>query len=456
MPLQGATANITAVQPAGLTARQRAGSGARARADFVARPRADVLARLRRITLDRQGLLKRAPFGSGLAGARRAIERLGYVQIDTISVISRAHDHILQVRVPGYTPRVLDRLQADGSVFEYWAHAAAYLPMRDYRFALPRMLDMRQRRDRWIRSRDTSLMAKVLDRVRQDGPLQTRDFEAAAHSSTGWWDWKPAKRALEQLFMQGDLMVAGRSGFQKVYDLPERVLPDRVDTRAPSLSEYAAHLIDRQLAAHGFASVRSCTYQRRTPGLNEAVARALEDAHHQQALVRMEIERPERLIYIDPEALDGRAPPAPSRARLLSPFDNMIILRHRGLSLFGFDYQLECYVPEGKRRFGYFCLPVLYRDRFVGRLDCKAHRKERRLEVKRLFVEHEQWLHRDQDAAFAAIADALAELAAHNDCQAVELQDVQPRRWLQPMARALRAATVARADATAAHQETMP
>jgi hypothetical protein len=248
-------------------------------------------------------------------------------------------------------------------------------------------------------------------------------------------------------------MVAGRSGFQKVYDLPERVLPDWVDTREPALSEYAAHLIDRQLAAHGFASVRACAYKRRTPGLTEAVQRALEDARHQHALVRVEIERPERLIYVDPEALEGRAPAAPSRARLLSPFDNMIILRHRGLSLFGFDYQLECYVPEAKRRFGYFCLPVLYRDRFVGRVDCKAHRRERRLEVKRLFVEHEQWLNRDQDAAFAAIAKSLRELAAHNDCPAVDLQDVQPRRWLQPMARALRAAMVA--DATA-HQETMP
>jgi hypothetical protein len=417
-------------------------------------------ARLRRIALDHQGLLRRAPFGSGLPGARRAIERLGYVQIDTISVISRAHDHVLQVRVPGYTPDLLDRLQAEGSVFEYWAHAAAYLPTRDYRFALPHMHAMRERRERWVRSRDETLMAQVLDRVRLEGPLQTRDFEAPPGASAGWWDWKPAKRALEQLFMQGDLMVAGRAGFQKIYDLPERVLPAWVDTREPTLAEYARHLIDRHLDAHGFASVRACTYQRRTPGLREAVERALEDAFREGVLARLELHAPERHVYADPEALERRAPPALDRARLLSPFDNVIILRHRGQSLFDFDYQLECYLPESKRRFGYFCLPVLYRDRFVGRADCKAHRREERLEVRRLFVEHEQWLGRDPDGAFTAIAEAIAQLAAHTGCGTVALEDVLPRRWRIPMAAALRAAAPLEANgaglAATTHQETIP
>lgn len=400
---------------------------------------ADQVALLRRVCLDRQGLLKRAPFGTGLSGTRRAIERLGYVQIDTISVVSRAHDHVLQVRVPGYSPQLLDRLQASGNVFEYWAHAAAYLPMGDYRFALPQMRDMRERRVRWIRSRDDALMARVLERVRQEGPLQTRDFEAPARSNTGWWDWKPAKRALEQLFMQGDLMVAARSGFQKVYDLRERVLPVWVDTREPSLEEYAAHLVDTHVGAHGFASVRACSYQRHTPGLKEAVKLVLEHRHDRGSLIRLDLEAPERHVYADPEALERRAPPAPARARLLSPFDNTIILRHRGQSLFGFDYQLECYVPGGKRRFGYFCLPVLYRDRFIGRVDCKAHRGEGRLDVKRVFIEHEQWLGKDPETAFVAVADALVELAGHTGCGAVQLLAVEPRRWQQPMIRALAA-----------------
>lgn len=401
---------------------------------------ADLAHRLRRAVLDRQGLLKRAPFGRGLSGARRAIERLGYVQIDTISVVNRAHDHVLAARVPGYQTDTLDRLQARGSIFEYWAHAAAYLPMRDYRFALPRMQDMRAKRDRWVRSRDEALMRRVLDRVRLDGPLQTRDFEAPDHNGDGWWDWKPAKRALEQLFMQGDLMVAGRAGFQKVYDVPERVLPADVDTRPPSLEEYAAHLVERHLTAYGFASVRACAYQRQTPGLRDALQAVLARRLDDGTVVAFDVTGPERRLFVDPEALEGRAPPAPERARLLSPFDNAVILRDRGQRLFGFDYQLECYVPESRRRFGYFCLPLLYRDRFVGRMDCKANRKEARLEVKRAFIEHDQWLHRDAARACAAVAASVAELADQTGCATVDLGEVAPGDWRAPLSAAIEAA----------------
>ncbi|MEQ8859390.1 MAG: crosslink repair DNA glycosylase YcaQ family protein [Pseudomonadales bacterium] len=400
-----------------------------------------VASRLGRLALHRQGLLQRAPFGRGLAGARRAIEQLGYVQIDTISVVSRAHDHVLQARVPGYRPDMLDRLQADGHVFEYWAHAAAYLPLRDYRFARPHMDAMRARQTRWVRSRDGRLMRRVLDRVRAEGPLQTRDFEApAGRRSSGWWDWKPAKHALEQLFMQGDLMVVGRAGFQKIYDLPERVLPAEVDTSAPSLDDYARHLIERQSAAMGFATARACVYQRQTPGLREAVADALEAERAQGRLTAVSLPTPggrEETAYADPAALEGRAPPAQGRARVLSPFDNVMIRRQLARSLFGFDYQLECYVPAARRRFGYFCLPVLYRDHFVGRVDCKAHRRERRLEIIRLTVEHPERLPRDPAPACDAIAVALAELASHNACCDLDLHQVAPTHLHDPMVRAV-------------------
>ncbi|MEQ8486295.1 MAG: crosslink repair DNA glycosylase YcaQ family protein [Pseudomonadales bacterium] len=396
------------------------------------------LSRLRRIDLDRQGLLKRAAFGRGLPGTRRAIERLGYVQIDTISVVNRAHDHVLHNRVPGYRPAMIERLQADGTVFEYWAHAAAYLPMRDYRFALPRMQAMRARSERWVRSRDDALMRRVLDRVRAEGPLQTRDFEArpGASPGAGWWDWKPAKRALEQLFMQGDLMVVGRRGFQKVYDLTERVLPAWVDTRTPTLSEYAGYLVDRQLAAHGVASVRSCCHLLQTPGLRSTVAQTLAERQRDGALIAARIGPGRDPWYVLPDVLDGRAPPAPERARLLSPFDNLIIQRHRGQALFEFDYQLECYVPASKRRFGYFCLPILYRDGLVGRADCKAHRQDARLAVQHLYIEHAERLGRDADAAAAALAGGLAELAAATGCGTVDLGRVTPAQWRPRLAAA--------------------
>jgi uncharacterized protein YcaQ len=262
---------------------------------------------------------------------------------------------------------MLERLQRQRAIFEHWAHAAAYLPMADFRFALPRMHAMRARAERWVRSRDETLMRRVLDRVRLDGPLQARDFEQPDdHNSSGWWDWKPAKQALEQLFMQGDLMVSGRSGFQKVYDLTERVLPDGVNTSDPTVEEYAQHLLSGQLRAMGFASVASCVYQRGTtmPGLRAAVVSILEAARADGRLHKLPDEAGNREpLYADATALEGRAPSAPARARALSPFDNLVIQRRLAQRLFGFDYQIECYVPAPRRRFGYFCLPLLYRDR---------------------------------------------------------------------------------------------
>ena len=396
--------------------------------------------RLRRLALERQGLLAGAPFGRGLPGARRAIEAIGYAQIDTISVVSRAHDHVFQARVPGFRPDMLDRLQARGEVFEYWAHAAAYLPMRDYRFALPRMADVRAGQERWVRCRDTALMNRVLERVRAEGPLQARDFEAPqGRRGAGWWDWKPTKRALEQLFMEGALMTVGRAGFQKVYDLAERVLPDGVDTRPPTLAEYAEHLIERQLAALGCASTRVCVYQRYTPGLRDAVDAALRAEVAEGRLLPLALDAPggpRETVYVEPEAFETRLPPARAQARILSPFDNLVIHRHRGQSLFDFDYQLECYVPEPKRRFGYFCLPILYRDRLVGRADCKAHRRTGRFEIKQLFLEHPDAVDRDGDGALAAIASAFADLAAHNGCDRIEVGDVRPGRFGKAFRRA--------------------
>ena len=203
-------------------------------------------AQLRRIALDRQGLLRTDPFGRGKGAVRRAVENLGYVQIDTISVVARAHHHVLWSRVGNYHPAMLDRLVRERGIFEYWFHAAAWLPMRDYRFALPRMRQLNGERN-WFESSDPRLQREILRRIESEGALRARDFVDPEHRSDGWWEWKPAKQALEQLFMQGEIMVSRRDGFQKVYDLPERVLPDWIDTSLPSPDEYAAYLVDTTL-----------------------------------------------------------------------------------------------------------------------------------------------------------------------------------------------------------------
>jgi uncharacterized protein YcaQ len=332
-------------------------------------------AKLRRIALDRQGLLTANPFGRGKQAVLRAVEHLGYVQIDTISVVARAHHHVLWSRVDNYRDPLIDRLVRERKIFEYWYHAASWLPMRDYRFALPRMNQLNGERN-WFGDGDRKLMHEILRRITAEGPMRARDFADEQHRGNGWWEWKPAKQALEQLFMQGELMASHRDGFQKVYDLPERVLPDWVDKRLPSLQEYAAYLVDTTLRAHGFASLKSMTYLRRGRALRDAVRQLLDARIDAGSLVAIDPGNGTR-VYIDPERLESRAPRSQARVRLLSPFDNAVIQRQRGREIFDFDYQIECYLPESRRQYGYFCLPLLYRDRFVGRIDCKAHREKR-------------------------------------------------------------------------------
>ena len=345
------------------------------------------LARLRRIALDRQGLLRSAPFGRGGGGALRAIEHLGYVQIDTIAVVERAHHHVLRSRVPNFEPPMLERLRAQGRIFEYWSHAAAYLPMRDYRFTLPRKAAIRAGKRHWQKSPDRPLMRRLLQQVRSEGPLRSRELDGEKSGPGGWWNWKPAKRALEQLFMEGELMISQRTGFEKTYDLPERVLPADTDTRMPTTAELAAHLIDQQLACHGLVTLKGLTYLRRDPALRAAVQADMAARRLSGALDEITI-RDERTVYFAPPGLlETRAPRASAQVRVLSPFDNAIIQRQRAQQLFDFDYQIECYLPASQRTYGYFCLPLLYRDGFIGRIDCKARRDDGVLELRSLFLD---------------------------------------------------------------------
>ena len=390
-------------------------------------------ARLRRLALARQGLMTKAPFGRGSNATLAAIQRLGYVQIDTISVVARAHDHVLYNRVPNYAAKHPDGLLSRGVIFEYWYHAAAYLPMRDYRFALPHMQRMRDGSERWIRSRDQALMARVLDRVRAEGPLMARDFETPARGGAGWWNWKPTKRALEQLFMQGDLMAAGRRGFQKIYDLTERALPPGTDTRMPDVREMAEYLLRTSIRAQGFATQKFITYSRRGSDLRQALKEVLTERLSAGELVAIR-EPSGSLAYADPELLASRTPAAPARALLLSPFDNLVIQRDRVQSVFEFDYQLECYLKEKDRRFGYFCLPILYRDILAGRADCKAHRGTGHFQIRHLHLEREPAL--PDEEFLPGLAAAVRRFAAFHDCERVSVDGVSPLRVAKDVRRA--------------------
>ena len=209
--------------------------------------------------LSSQGLAGNS-FGTNKEGTLNVIEHLGYVQIDTISVVERAHHHTIWARVNDYKKSYLDELvETDKKVFEYWSHAAAFLPMRDYRFSLYRKNLYATGKLKWYFNKRATQF--VYDRIVAEGPLQSKDFEEKKKKQ-GWWEWKESKRALEQLFMEGKLVVAKRQGFQKVYDLPERVLPKGVNSKMPTEKEYAQYLITKTIRANGLAAKSEIGYLR--------------------------------------------------------------------------------------------------------------------------------------------------------------------------------------------------
>ena len=380
--------------------------------------------KLRLYTLHQQGLTKARPFGKGIEATKRALEHLGYVQIDTISVIERAHHHTLWSRIPDYQPDYLERLVEERSVFEYWYHAASYLPMKDYRFVLPQMSAVKRGVFTYLANVENKYVDHVIDRIRIDGPLKARNFQSPTRSGSKWWNWKPTKLALEKLFFQGDLMVAGRDGMEKVYDLRERVLPEKINTTEPTLREFSEYLINTTVRAHGFTSLSQLTHLRPGIPLREALSTTLREKIDQGALVELEVDG-SPTIYIDPELFEQKLSRPIKSVRLLSPFDNATIHRDRLKNIFRFDYKLECYTPKEKRKYGYFSLPVLYNDALIGRADCKAHRKKHEFEVISLYIESKNIV---LDEFIGLFLKAVSKLAKFNNCHSVHITNVRPKK----------------------------
>lgn len=387
------------------------------------------LPRLRRIALGHQALLRQQPFGRGIGAAARAIDHLGYVQIDTISVVERAHHHVLRSRVPNYAPTMLNRLLKERRIFEHWSHAAAFMPMQDFRFSLPYKALVRANKKHGGRHQDPKLRRQIMGRIKSEGPLRSRDLEDKQHNSQGWWNWKPAKFALEYMFMCGELMITERDGFQKTYDLTERVLPSSVDASMPSYDEFAAFLYAQQLRCHGFVSLKGLTYLRRDEQLRKAMRKLVDTELAEGRLQRWQIT--DRGTFFAPPELLDKAPRATSQIRILSPFDNAVIQRERLQDLFDFAYQIECYVPGPKRQYGYFSLPILCDTQFLGRMDCKAHRNQRRLTINHLHLE----AHGPEQVDPRQLAMAIQEFAAFNNCDTIDLTRTTPAAFaasLQP------------------------
>ena len=323
-----------------------------------------------------------------------AIRRMGVLQIDSISVVARSPYLVLWSRLGSYDPPWLDELLAEGALFEYWSHAACFLPIQDYGLYRRYMLDGSEKSIAWF-SAHPEEVRRVLGRIRKEGPVRSAEFARTDGKAGGWWEWKPEKRALEHLFAAGELMISRRDpNFHRVYDLRERVLehalPEWEDGFAPTPEEARRAFALKAVYSLGVTAARWVPDYYRTP--KKGAARLLEDLAEEGSLLRAGIEGIEGPAYVHPEnaalaatVLAGRM--KPSRTTLLSPFDPVVWDRARASELFGFDYKIEVYTPAAKRRYGYYSLPILHRGELVGRLDAKAHRKRGVFEVKALHLE---------------------------------------------------------------------
>ncbi len=333
----------------------------------------------RRLLLATQGLADDPARRLDDARLLELIERMGFIQIDSIKTVERAHHHILFSRNQTYRREQLDRLTGpEAALFENWTHDAAIIPSRFYPFWQHRFArDRDELAQRWREGRREvfeDYLTQVRERIGREGPLMARDFgKNGKKNSGGWWDWHPEKTALEYLWRTGALAVARREGFQKVYDLPERVIPERHRGEPPTRAAFIDWKCRSALARLGVATAGEIAAF--WGALSPAEAGAWCTAQLGNGLTQVLVEpangaKP-RAAFATPEVLErlDEVPKPPPRIRALNPFDPVIRDRARLERLFGFHYRIEVFVPAAKRQYGYYVFPLLEGERFIGRID---------------------------------------------------------------------------------------
>ncbi|MFU8827244.1 MAG: winged helix-turn-helix domain-containing protein [Brevefilum sp.] len=348
-------------------------------------------ATVRQAMLAAQGLLQPSTPPASKKALLARIKQMGYLQIDTIQAVRRSQYLVLWSRLGPYDPSWLDELHASGQLFEYYAHALCYIPVEDYPVFRGLMLNGGHTGGGWREWAEThpEIIQKVRSVIEDQGPVCSADFDSAT-ISTGWGDVKQEKLALTRMFVTGELMVAHRDGFRRYYDLRERVLPGWDDAEALDRGSAYKALALRAVKALGVATkdwIASYYYLKKT-GLTETLNALTEKGHLEQ----IRVEGWDFPAYIHPDQSDLIQAAAndtfePTLTSLLSPFDPLVSDRERALALFGFDYRMESYLPAKDRQYGYFCLPILHQGKLVGRLDPKAHRREKRLEIRKIYLE---------------------------------------------------------------------
>ena len=392
------------------------------------------LQQARNLHLAAQGLLQPATRAAKRADVAACVQRMALLQIDTIHVVNRSPYLVLFARLGQYPPVWLEEALARGEIFETWAHEACFAPRADL---LAHRAYNRSERKHWglvyaalSHDRQRQHLDALLAHIAETGPVKSSDFERATDRTSAWWGWKDEKRWLEALFASGELMVARREKFQRVYDLADRVAPELVSAdavhAAPTGAQVHDAFIERSVAALGITQARWIhDYFRIKPRLKDS---DLDGLVARGVLLRVAVEGWDAPAYAHPShtALLGKARKGKlvaTHTALLSPFDPVVWDRERASTLFDFDYRLECYTPEPKRVYGYFVLPILCHGELIGRLDAKAHRTEGVLEIRAL---HAQPGLRWSDLQVSELAAALTRWAAWHGTPTIQVTASHP------------------------------
>jgi uncharacterized protein YcaQ len=328
------------------------------------------------------------------------VNHLGCVQIDTLQMVQRSQYLVMWSRLGSYDPADFYSLVygPHRRLFEGWQHAASIIPLSEYRYQKPRQHSLKENPSDWYyrwlsENHNSELLPQVLERIRDEGGLRASDFKYEGPKRGSWWDWKPAKMALEYHFAFGNLMVSDRPNFQRVYDLTSRVLPDWVDITEPTIEQRDRFWIERGVLALGVCNpVQAADYTWMKLGRARPIVKTL---LKEGILIEIEAElmnaqKETMLVHRDNlSLLEGAAAGEiqPGRTTFLSPFDSLFWARQRDQKFWGFRQSLEAYLPAAKRTYGYFTLPILHKDLLVGRIDPKLERKENRLIIKTLYLE---------------------------------------------------------------------
>ena len=351
-------------------------------------------AQARRIALAAQGFLDRRHTTPTMRTFARTLDRTGVLQVDSVNVLQRAHYMPLYSRMGAYDTTLLDRAQTtDGRgsrrVVEYWAHVQALMPVELWPVMQHRMASYRTQRHKWWGTEVTpELTERLVEEITDLGASTARDLDdGLPRSREHWgWNWSSTRRALDYLFMVGDVAVAGRTAqFEIRYDLPERVIPPKIMSQpTPSVADANRELVRRAARSHGVATARCLADYYRMPA--NATRQAIAELVELGELDVVNVEAWQRPSYLH---RDARRPRKVAARALLSPFDPVVWERERTERLFDFHYRIEIYVPQPLRVHGYYVLPFLLRDRIVARVDLKADRAAGRLVVKAAYAERD-------------------------------------------------------------------